>query len=146
MVEQGTVRKPSSKGGCFRTGCFGCLGVLLLAVILPLAYAFIEMARGVPDLHRETESLSQILPGTHDTALPGMPPPGSEMAAVGRGDRTSPPATAAGIAGMRTSGAVSSTLGRGRKTGNIRAATSTARDAGVSAKNCSVGWVSVSSE
>ena len=85
MVEQGAVRKTSRKGGCFRTGCFGCLGVLLLAVILPLAYAFFEMARGVPDLQRETESLSRILPGTHDTALPGMPPPGSEMAAVAPG-------------------------------------------------------------
>jgi hypothetical protein len=85
MVEQGAVRKPSSKGGCFRTGCFGCLGVLLLAVILPLAYAFIEMARGVPVLQRETESRSQILPGTHDTALPDMPPPGSVMAAVAPG-------------------------------------------------------------
>ena len=48
--------------------------------------------------------------------------------------------------GMLTSGASSTTFGRGLRVGNSRAAMSTARAAGVSAKNVISGWASVSAE
>ena len=85
MVEQEAARAPAGKRGCFRTGCFGCLGLIILAVVLPLAWAFIEMARGVPDLNRETQATSQILPGADGTSLPGVPPPGTAMANMAAG-------------------------------------------------------------
>ena len=85
MVEQEPGRSPARKRGWFRTGCFGCLGIVILAVVLPLAWAFIEMARGVPELNRETRTASQLLPGGHDSELPATPPPGSQMAAMAPG-------------------------------------------------------------
>lgn len=85
MVEQEPERKSAPRAGCFRTGCFGCLGVVILAIVLPLGWAFIEMARGVPELERETRTASQLLPGAHDYELPGTASPGSEMAPMAAG-------------------------------------------------------------
>ncbi len=61
MATQGAGSQ--GKRGCFRTGCFGCLGVLLLAVVLPLIWGFIEIARGVPEGERQTRDMARILPG-----------------------------------------------------------------------------------
>ncbi len=79
-------RPPARKGGCFKTGCLGCLGVILLAVVLPLGWGFIEMARGVPETRRETQELTRVLPGIPDLVPPaGMPLPEGALAAVPAG-------------------------------------------------------------
>ncbi|MCZ6832123.1 MAG: hypothetical protein O7F11_00100 [Acidobacteria bacterium] len=75
-VEAGHM--PARKGGCFKTGCFGCLGVILLMVVLPLGWAFIEMARGVPETRRETQELTRVLPA-------GLSPPEGGLAGVPAG-------------------------------------------------------------
>jgi len=75
MAEVEARRPPARKGGCCKTGCFGCLGVILLLVVLPLGWAFIEMARGVPAAQRETSELTRVLPGLPSPAgaLPAAP-------------------------------------------------------------------------
>ncbi|MCZ6747162.1 MAG: hypothetical protein O7C74_08115, partial [Acidobacteria bacterium] len=83
-VEAGHM--PARKGGCFKTGCFGCLGVILLMVVLPLGWAFIEMARGVPETRRETQEFTRVLPNIPDLApSAGLSLPEGALAAVPAG-------------------------------------------------------------
>jgi len=86
MVNMEAGRRPARKGSCFKNGCFGCLGVILLAVVLPLGWVFLEMARGVPETRRETQELTHVLPGNPDLAAQGgLPLPEGALAALPTG-------------------------------------------------------------
>ena len=71
------------RGGCFKTGCLGCLGFGVIVIALFVAYFFLEVIRGAPSVTPESRQLSHVIPGTP------APEPGS---AAGSGAAVDPKA------------------------------------------------------
>ena len=56
------MARASNSRGCFKFGCFGCLGIVILLVGIPALLALIGFAMGSPDPEFETVELGQRLP------------------------------------------------------------------------------------
>jgi hypothetical protein len=59
--------------GCFKKGCFGCLGVIVLVVGVPLVLVAMGFVMGAPEKKQENQVLEQALP-----ELPTAPEPAAE--------------------------------------------------------------------
>ena len=51
-----------AKKGCFKRGCFGCLGVLGFGLVILMVIALITVVRGTPEIVRESDELTHDIP------------------------------------------------------------------------------------
>ncbi len=56
-----TETEPAGKG-CLKRGCFGCLAVLGVGLLLVMVIALITLVRGTPDVVREADRVAHEIP------------------------------------------------------------------------------------
>ena len=86
-----------NRRGCFKFGCFGCLGVVALLIGLPLILGLVGFLMGTPEPRQEQVQLSQPLPEApaaggpleDPSTAPPLAPPGTAAPTddLGSGDR-----------------------------------------------------------
>jgi len=57
-----TDTAPPARKGCFKRGCFGCLGVLGIGLVLVMVMALITLIRGKPQVVHESDQLTHQVP------------------------------------------------------------------------------------
>jgi hypothetical protein len=79
-----TNAAPAAKAGCFKRGCFGCLGVVGVLLILIMGWALITVVRGTPDVVRETNQVTHVIPPHTDSIQDSSEPLIVDVGQMGR--------------------------------------------------------------